>query len=178
MDASLRMKVEHAARSLSLGTERVDAYGKGMSNFLKEFKAFAARGNVIDMAIGVVIGASFGKIVSSFVDDILMPPLGLIAGKVDFSNLYINLAGEEYDTLAQAKAAGAATINYGLFINQIINFLIVAFAIFLMLRQINKLKSAPKQESPSTKSCPFCVSAIPLLASRCPACTSQLETAK
>ncbi len=169
---------EQAARPLPLGTKQMDAYGRGMRHFFREFRAFAARGNVIDMAVGVVIGAAFGKIVSSFVDDILMPPLGLIAGKVDFSNLYVNLSGKEYDTLAQAKAAGAATLNYGLFINQVINFLIVAFAIFLMLRQINKLKSAPKEESPSTKSCPFCVSTIPLQATRCPNCTSQLETAK
>ncbi len=143
----------------------------------KEFKKFIDRGNVLDLAVGVVIGAAFGKIVSSFVDDILMPPIGLIIGKVDFSDLYINLSGEEYASLAEAKAAGAATINYGSFINVVINFLIVAFFIFLIVRQVNKFTRT--EEPVTTKKCMDCLSDVPLLAKRCPACTSFLpeETA-
>ncbi len=164
--------------SLILGSFPTKLYSPCMPNFLREFKAFAARGNVIDMAVGIAIGAAFGKIVSSFVDDILMPPLGVVAGKVDFADLYFNLSGGHYSSLAQAKAAGAATLNYGLFVNQVINFLIVSFAIFLMLRQINKLKRGTKQnEAPTLRDCPFCLSAIPVKATRCSACTSQLSAA-
>jgi large conductance mechanosensitive channel len=117
---------------------------------LKEFKEFAMRGNVLDMAVGIIIGAAFGKIVSSFVSDVLMPPIGLILGKVDFSDLYVNLSGGEYASLAAAKAAGAATLNYGLFLNTVIDFLIVAFAIFLLIQQVNRLtkKPAPPAEPP------------------------------
>lgn len=143
----------------------------------KEFKAFAMRGNVVDLAIGVIIGGAFGKIVSSFVDDILMPPIGLLMGNVDFSNLFLTLSGEKYATLAQAQEAGALTLNYGLFINAVIDFLIVAFAIFLLIHQINKLdrkKEAPVAE-PTTKACPFCLSEIAIKATRCPACTSELK---
>jgi large conductance mechanosensitive channel len=143
----------------------------------KEFKAFAMRGNVLDLAIGVIIGAAFGKIVTSFVSDILMPPIGLAVGQVDFTNLFIDLSGQGHATVADAKAAGAATINYGLFINSVIDFLIVAFAIFLLIRQVNRL-TAPKPEppaAPTTKDCPFCWTAIPLKASRCAHCTSQLS---
>ncbi len=144
---------------------------------LKEFKEFAMRGNVLDMAIGIVIGAAFGKIVSSFVADILMPPLGLVLGKVDFSNLFINLGEGTYTKLAEAKAAGAPTLNYGLFANTVIDFLIVAFAIFLLVRQVNRMKAAPAPApaAPTTKDCPFCFTAIPLKAVRCPACTSDLK---
>ncbi len=143
---------------------------------LKEFKEFALRGNVLDLAIGVIIGAAFGKIVTSFVNDILMPPLGLLLGGVDFANLFINLSGTPYASLAEAQAAGAPTINYGLFINNIIDFLIVAFVIFLVVRAINRMskpKTAP-EEAPSTKQCPYCASGIPIQATRCPNCTSQL----
>lgn len=144
---------------------------------LKEFKEFAMRGNVLDMAIGIVIGAAFGKIVSSFVADILMPPLGLVLGNVNFSNLFINLGEGTYTKLAEAKAAGAPTLNYGLFTNTVIDFLIVAFAIFLLVRQVNRMKAAPAPApaAPTTKDCPFCFTAIPLKAVRCPACTSDLK---
>lgn len=146
---------------------------------LKEFKEFAMRGNVLDMAVGIVIGAAFGKIVSSFVADILMPPIGLLLGGVDFSNLFLTLSGGEYASLAEAQAAGAATWNIGLFINTVIDFLIVAFAIFLLIKAVNKLKRSETQPppAPSEKSCPFCVTTIPIKATRCPHCTSQLEGA-
>lgn len=140
---------------------------------LKEFKEFAMRGNVLDMAIGIIIGAAFGKIVTSFVNDVLMPPIGLLMGKVDFSNLFINLSGKSYDSLAAAKAAGAATLNYGLFLNSVIDFVIVAFAIFLLIRQINRLKRKP-EKAPTTKECPFCCSEIPVKAVRCGHCTADL----
>lgn len=140
---------------------------------LKEFKEFIMRGNVVDLAVAVVIGAAFGKIVASFVEDVLMPPIGLILGGVDFSDLFINLSGKDYPSVAAAKAAGAATLNYGIFLNTIINFLIIAFAIFLLLKQINRFqKPAP---APATKDCPRCISAIPLKATRCPHCTSELQ---
>jgi large conductance mechanosensitive channel len=141
----------------------------------KEFKEFAMKGNVLDMAVGIIIGAAFGKIITSLVSDILMPPLGLLLGKVDFSGLFINISGQSYATLAEAQKANAATVNYGLFINSIINFIIVAFAIFLMIKQVNRLKKAPAAAAPTTKDCPFCASAIPIPAKRCPHCTSQLN---
>ena len=144
---------------------------------LKDFKEFIMRGNVLDLAIGIVIGAAFGKIVTSFVSDILMPPIGLALGKVDFANLFIDLSGQQHPTVAAAKAAGAATINYGLFINAVIDFLIVAFVIFLIVRQVNKLRGPAPAAAPSTKDCPFCATAIPIPAKRCPNCTSQLATA-
>ena len=142
---------------------------------LKEFKEFAMKGNVLDMAVGIIIGAAFGKIITSFVADILMPPLGLLLGKMDFSNLFLNLSGgEQYASLKAAKDAGAATLNYGLFINTVIDFIIVAFAIFLLVRQVNRLRRQPEAAAPTTKDCPFCASAIPIPAKRCPHCTSQL----
>jgi large conductance mechanosensitive channel len=143
----------------------------------KEFREFAVRGNVIDLAVGLIVGAAFGKIVTSLVGDILMPPLGLVLGRVDFSNLFLNLGSQHYATLAEAKQAGAATINYGLFINTLIDFVIVAFAIFLLVKQINRLnRRAPAPPAPpATKDCPYCVTAIPVAATRCPACTSQLD---
>lgn len=142
---------------------------------LKEFRDFAMRGNVVDLAIGVIIGAAFGKIVSSMVNDIIMPPLGLLLGQVDFSNLFINLSGQSYANLAEAQAAGAPTINYGLFVNNVVDFLIVAFAIFIVVRQINRLTRKPEPAAaPTTKPCPYCLTTIPLKATRCPSCTSQL----
>jgi len=140
----------------------------------KEFKDFIARGNVVDLAVGIIIGLAFGKIVSSLVNDIIMPPIGLLLGKVDFNNLFINLSGQPYATLAAAKEAGAATINYGVFINTIIEFLIIAFVVFLLVKQINKLMKPAEPAAPPTKDCPYCYSAIPVKATRCPNCTSQL----
>jgi large conductance mechanosensitive channel len=148
---------------------------------LKEFREFAMRGNVVDMAVGIIIGAAFGSIVSSLVADIIMPPIGLVLGNVDFANLFLTLKEGElagpYAALAEAQAAGAITINYGLFINTIISFLIIAFAVFLLIRGVNRLQEeepAPPDE-PTTKDCPFCFSKIAISASRCPNCTSQLE---
>jgi large conductance mechanosensitive channel len=148
---------------------------------LKEFKEFAMRGNVVDMAVGIIIGAAFGTIVKSLVDDIIMPPIGLLLGNVDFSNLFAVIkAGKvigPYETLAAAKAAGAVTINIGIFLNTIISFVIVAFSVFLIIKQLNALKkkevAAPA--IPTTKDCPFCLSAIPIKASRCPHCTSNFK---
>jgi large conductance mechanosensitive channel len=143
----------------------------------KEFREFAMRGNVVDLAVGVVIGAAFGKIVTSLVSDIVMPPLGLVLARVDFNNLFINLSSTPYASLAEAKAAGAPTINYGAFITNVIDFVIVAFVIFLVVRGINRLRREPAPPTPSTRSCPYCVTTIPLAATRCPACTSALEAA-
>ena len=143
---------------------------------LKEFKAFILRGNVVDLAIGVIIGAAFGKIVSSFVGDLLMPPIGLLLGKADFSNLFINLTGQSYPTVAAAKAAGAPTLNYGAFLQTIVDFVIVAFAVFLVIRQVNRL-SPPAPPAPATRPCPLCLSNIPLRATRCAHCTSEVNPA-
>lgn len=143
-------------------------------NMYNEFKAFVMRGNVIDLAIGVVIGAAFGKIVTSFVEDVLMPPIGLALGKVDFSNLFINLSGKDYPSVAAAKQAGAATLNYGIFFNNILNFLIIAFVIFLLIKQINRMQQ-PAPAAASTKECPHCLSTIPLNATKCAHCTSDLK---
>ena len=146
-------------------------------SILSEFKAFAVKGNVIDLAVGFVVGASFGKIVTSFTTDILMPPIGLALGAVDFSNLFINLSSKHYATIADAKKAGAPTLNVGLFLNTIIDFVIIAFAVFLLVRWINHLTGADKPLPPNTKDCPFCATAIPLAATRCPHCTSELKAA-
>ena len=140
----------------------------------KEFKEFAMRGNVVDMAVGIIIGAAFGRIITSLVSDMIMPPIGKGLGQIDFSNLFINLSGKPYDTLAAAKAAGAATINYGVFINTVIDFLIVAFVIFLIVRQINRWNRPAPAAAPATKECSYCASSIPIKATRCPNCTSQL----
>ena len=145
----------------------------------KEFKEFAMRGNVLDLAVGIIIGGAFGKIVSSFVGDVLMPPLGLLLGRMDFTNLFISLNGKPYASLQAAKDAGAPTLNYGLFANTVIDFIFVAFAVFLLVRAVNRLRrqqDAPPA-APATKDCPFCRSAIPPAATRCPQCTSQLENA-
>lgn len=146
----------------------------------KEFKEFAVKGNVVDMAVGIIIGAAFGGIVKSLVDDVIMPPLGLVLGKIDFSNLFFVLkdgakAVGPYVSLAEAKAAGASTLNYGLFINQIVSFTIVAFAVFLLVKGINQLKRE-KATDPSTRECPYCRSTISLQATRCPHCTSNLSS--
>jgi large conductance mechanosensitive channel len=143
----------------------------------KEFKEFAMRGNVLDMAVGIIIGAAFGKIVTSFVNDILMPPIGLLLGQVAFADLFISLSGESYATLEEAQAAGAPTINYGVFINTVLDFIIVAFVIFLIVRWMNRMRRKPEAppEEPTTKECPYCLSTIPLKATRCPHCTSELE---
>jgi large conductance mechanosensitive channel len=141
----------------------------------KEFREFAMRGNVIDLAIGVIIGAAFGKIVTSFTNDILMPPIGLLLGKVDFSNLFISLSGQSYPSLKAAQDAGAPTINYGVFLNSVLDFVIVAFAIFLLVKQVNRLQRKPDAPPPpETRDCPFCATAISLKATRCPNCTSEL----
>ncbi len=142
----------------------------------KEFKEFIMRGSVLDLAIGIVIGSAFGTIVNSLVNDILMPPIGLLLGKVDFSSLYINLSGGSYPSLAEAKKAGAATINYGVFINAVISFLIIAFAVFIIVKQVNRMRAQPPAAPavPTSKDCPYCFSTIPIKASRCPYCTSQL----
>lgn len=145
----------------------------------KEFKEFAMRGNVVDMAVGIIIGAAFGTIVGSLVNDIIMPPIGLLLGNVDFSDLFVVLkegaATGPYPTLAAAKAAGAVTLNYGAFVNTVINFLIVAFAVFLLIKNINKLRRPAPAAEPTTKNCPFCFSTIPIKAVRCPNCTSDLK---
>jgi len=142
---------------------------------LKEFKEFAVKGNVVDLAIGIIIGAAFGKIVTSFVNDILMPPVGKLLGGFDFSNLFINLSDKSVTTLAEAKAAGIATINYGLFLNTLIDFTIVAAAVFLLVRQINRLKKEEPAAAPATKECPYCLNVVPVNATRCGHCTSELK---
>ena len=148
----------------------------------KDFREFVMRGNVLDLAVAFIMGAAFGQIISSLVNDILMPPIGLLLGRIDFSNLFISLSGVPYSSLAQAKAAGAPTINYGVFINVVINFLIVAFVIFLLVRQVARMRR--KQEAPAaapaptTKECQYCFTSIPMKARRCPNCTSELAAAK
>lgn len=138
-----------------------------------EFKKFLARGNVIDLAVAVIIGAAFGQIVNSLVKDVIMPPIGLLLGKVDFSNLFINLSGHTYDSLDEAQKAGAPTINYGLFLNNVINFLIIAFVIFLVVKAVNRTPFK-KPAVPATKNCPYCFSSIPVKATKCPHCTADL----
>jgi len=144
---------------------------------LKEFKEFALRGNVVDMAVGIIIGTAFGKIITSMVNDILMPPIGVLLGKVDFSNLFVPLSDQQVESVAKAKEAGIPTINYGLFLNTILDFVIVAFVIFLVVRQMNKLKKTEPAAPATTKDCPYCLSSIPLKATRCPNCTSELRAA-
>jgi large conductance mechanosensitive channel len=142
----------------------------------KEFKEFVMRGNVAELAVGVIIGAAFGKIVSSFVGDLLMPPLGLLLGKAEFSNLFINISGQHYATVAAAKAAGAPTLNYGAFLQAIVDFVIVAFAVFLLIKQVNQL-FPPAAPVVTTRPCPLCLSQIPLKATRCAHCTSEVKPA-
>jgi large conductance mechanosensitive channel len=147
---------------------------------LKEFREFAVKGNAVDMAVGIIIGGAFGKIVTSLVNDVIMPPIGMLLGKAPFSGLFVALNGVSYDTLEKAKAAGAPTINFGVFINTILDFVIVAFCIFLVVRQMNRVKKKLVPEpaaEPTTKTCPECLSTIPVKAKRCAQCTSQLEGA-
>lgn len=145
-------------------------------SIMKEFKDFAVRGNVMDMAVGVIIGGAFGKIVSSFVSDVLMPPVGLLVGQVDFSNLFVNLSSTHYATLAEAQAAGAPVLSYGVFLNTLVDFLIQAFAIFLVIRQMNRMKPAPVEPEPTPmKTCPYCFTTIDARATRCPNCTAELK---
>ena len=159
------------------------AHDREVTDMFKEFKEFAMRGNVVDMAVGIIIGGAFGTIVKSLVDDVIMPPIGMLLGGVDFSNIFVVLkkgaVAGPYANLAGAKAAGAVTINIGLFVNAIISFLIVAFAVFLLIRSLNALRSkqAEAPAAPTTKDCPFCQTSIPIKASRCPHCTSQIATA-
>lgn len=141
---------------------------------LKEFRDFIMRGNILDLAVGIVLGVAFGTVIASFVNDILMPPIGLLLGGADFTNLFITLSGERYPTLEAAKAAGAATINYGVFINTVIYFIIVAFVIFLVVRQVNRMR---RPAEPGTRECPFCFSPVSVRATRCPNCTSALQRA-
>jgi len=141
---------------------------------LKEFKEFAMKGNVLDMAIGVIIGGAFGKIVTSLVSDVLMPPLGLVLGKVDFSSLFLNLSGTPQPSLAAAKAAGAPTVNYGVFLQTVLDFIIIAFVIFMIVKQVNRLKTPAAPGAPTTKDCPLCLSTIPIRATKCAHCTSSV----
>ena len=143
---------------------------------LKEFKEFALRGSLLDLAIGLVLGTAFGKIVTSLVNDILMPPVGLALGRVNFSNLFVNLTRANYPTLSAAREAGAPTINYGMFLNTVLDFVIVAFALFLVIREVNRLRRRG-ETPPTTRECPYCCSVISLKASRCPNCTSQVQAA-
>lgn len=148
-----------------------------LRSIMNEFKKFALRGNLLDMAVGIMIGSAFSGVVNSLVKDILMPPIGLILGKVDFSDLYINLSGGTYASLAEAREAGAVTLNYGLFINSVINFLIIAWVLFLIVREVNKLQPPPPKPAPKTRECPYCLSQIPLAATRCAYCTSEVPAA-
>ena len=141
---------------------------------LKEFKEFAMKGNVLDMAIGVIIGGAFGKIVSSLVSDVLMPPIGLLMGRVNFSSLFVNLSSTPQPSLAAAKAAGTPTINYGVFLQTVLDFIIIAFVIFLLVRQVNRMKRPQPADAPTTKDCPHCLSAIPVRATKCAHCTSNV----
>jgi large conductance mechanosensitive channel len=141
---------------------------------IQDFKAFLTRGNVVDLAVALVLGAAFGAIITSLVNDILMPPIGLALKGVDFTNLFVSLTGQSYPSLAAAKAAGAPTVNYGIFINTIISFVIVAFAMFMVVRQTARYRPAPPAPAAATRDCPFCLSAIPLRATRCAHCTSAL----
>jgi large conductance mechanosensitive channel len=146
---------------------------------LKEFKDFAMRGNVVDMAVGIVIGGAFGKIVSSLVNDVIMPPIGKLMGNVDFTNLFLDLSGGSHASLADAKAAGAATVNYGVFVNTVLDFVIVAFAIFMVVRAMNRLekKEEAPPAAPTTRACPQCLMEVPIKATRCGHCTSELRAA-
>jgi len=148
---------------------------------MKEFKEFAMKGNVVDLAVGIIIGGAFGKIVSSLVADVIMPPIGLIVGQVDFASLFVSLTGQSYASIAAAKEAGAPTINYGLFLNAVIDFILVAFAVFLLVKQVNRMRQPaeppPAPPAPEVRECPFCLSSIPAKAQRCAHCTSALAAA-
>jgi large conductance mechanosensitive channel len=143
---------------------------------LREFKAFVMRGNLLELAVAFILGIAFGRVVTSLVNDVIMPPIGLVLGGVDFSNLFINLSKTPYATLAEAQAAGAPTINYGVFVLTVLDFLIVAFVVFMLVRAVNRMQR-PRPVAPTTKECPYCLSIIPLRATRCPNCTSELRGA-
>jgi large conductance mechanosensitive channel len=154
---------------------------KGVRGMLKEFKNFALKGNAMDLAVGIIIGAAFGKIVSSLVSDIIMPVISLITGKIDFSNMFISLNGVAYNTLEEAKAAGASTFNYGVFITSVIDFIFIAFAIFIIVQQLDKLRkksAAPAPAAPAVRDCPYCLSSVPAKAVKCAHCLSVLEPEK
>jgi large conductance mechanosensitive channel len=176
MKRSLRERQEQVvARLRNAEHAAEEALKRATGNpIVREFREFAIRGNVIDLAIGVMIGGGFNKLVTSLVNDVIMPPIGLLIGKVDFSNLYVNLSSEEYASFAAAKSAGAPTINYGLFLNSVLDFFILAVVVFLIVRQINRMRRQ-HDAPPSTKSCPFCFSKIHVDATRCPQCTSDLQ---
>jgi large conductance mechanosensitive channel len=159
---------------LGFGNKKQQNEREGIS-MLKEFKDFAMKGPVVDLAVAVIIGAAFGKIITSLVDDIIMPPIGRMLGNVDFANLFVNLSEKDYPSVAAAKAAGAATMNYGIFFNTILNFLIIAFVLFLLIRQMNAMKQPASEPAPTTRDCPHCLSAIPVKATRCAHCTSELK---
>ena len=159
-----------------LGNPKALLGRKKGGRLLGEFQDFAMHGSMLDMAVGIILGAAFGRVVSSFVSDILMPPIGLLTGHSDFSNKFINLSGHAYSTLVEAKAAGAATINYGVFLNVVSDFVIVAFAVFLLIRQVNRLKKEQNAASPM-RECPFCLTPVQVKATRCPRCTSALTAA-
>ena len=144
---------------------------------LKEFKEFALRGNMLDMAVGIIIGAAFGRIISSCVADVVSPPLSVLLGRADLSSFFFNLSGGDYATLAEAKEAGAATLNYGIFLNTVADFLLVSLVVFLLVRQVNRFKRQEAAPPPSARECPFCVSSVSLRATRCPHCTSELNAA-
>ena len=147
-------------------------------SWVKEFREFAVKGNAVDLAVGVILGAAFGKIITSLVDDVLMPPIGLALGGVDFTNLFVNLGPRAYATLAEAQAAGAPTLNYGRFLQSLIDFLLVAFVVFLLVRTVNRLRrNVPPPPPAATRKCPYCVTDIPLAATRCPQCTSEVAPA-
>jgi large conductance mechanosensitive channel len=148
-------------------------------SLMKEFREFAARGNVVDLAVGVIIGAAFGKIITSLVNDIVMPPIGMAIGRIDFKSMFVALNRQQYASLADAQKAGAPTINYGIFLNTVFEFLIIAFVIFLLVRQLNRLKTpSPTPPTEDARDCPFCVSRISLKATRCPHCTSELGASR
>ncbi|HET7577764.1 MAG TPA: large conductance mechanosensitive channel protein MscL [Bacillales bacterium] len=150
-----------------------------MRGFFKEFKEFATYGNMVDMSVGMIIGAAFSKVVNTIIGDLFMPPIGFLLGKVNFSNLYINLSGHHYDTLAEAKEAGAATINYGVFFNALIEFTVIMFVVFLFIRQWNRIRRPKEKTAPvEQKECPYCLSSIPVQAVKCPYCTADLGERK
>ncbi|MEX2055106.1 MAG: large conductance mechanosensitive channel protein MscL [Candidatus Andersenbacteria bacterium] len=156
--------------------ERIRTVTKHGTKFWAEFKEFAIRGNMLELAIGVIIGTAFNGIINSLVKDVIMPPFGLVLNNVDFTNLFIDLSGRDYPTLAAAQAAGVPTINYGIFLNQVINFVVMALVVFVIVKQINRLRRQDEADAPKEKDCPFCLSAIPIPATRCPHCTSTLSS--
>jgi large conductance mechanosensitive channel len=173
----VRRRLDRDVRKSGEFQQTLASSGREGGAMIKEFKEFAMRGNVVDMAVGIIMGAGFGKIVSSFVSDVVMPPIGLLMGKVNFSNLYLNLSGTTFESLAAAEAVGAPIVKYGAFVSTVIDFAIVAFVIFLVIRQMNAMKKPAPAAAPTTKECPHCLSSVPLKATRCAHCTSELRPA-